>query len=91
MSSYKEKKDNMIKRLNRIEGQVRGVKRMISEDQYCIDVVNQISAVEGALKKVQLIILEEHTKGCVRRTIRSGREDEDMLDELIDVIRKISK
>lgn len=62
---YSEKKDLLTKRLRRIEGQVRGVERMIDEDRYCIDVLTQISAIQAALDKVALGLLEDHARHCV--------------------------
>jgi len=64
--SYSNVKPQLINRLSRIEGQVRGLRRMIEEDQYCIDVVTQLNAARRALEGVGLVLLEEHTKGCVR-------------------------
>jgi len=59
-------------RLNRIEGQVRGIARMIADDRYCIDVINQIGAVKAALKKVEDVILQDHIEHCVEHAIKSG-------------------
>jgi DNA-binding FrmR family transcriptional regulator len=73
---YSASKDQLIARLRRIEGQVRGVQRMIDEDRYCIDVVTQISAIEGALEKVALGLLDSHTRHCVL-----GPESEELRDE----------
>jgi DNA-binding FrmR family transcriptional regulator len=73
---YSASKEQLIARLRRIEGQVRGVQRMIDEDRYCIDVVTQISAIEGALEKVALGLLDGHTRHCVL-----GPESEELRDE----------
>ncbi|MBI5310583.1 MAG: metal-sensitive transcriptional regulator [Actinobacteria bacterium] len=62
---YADQKDALSKRLRRIEGQVRGVERMIDEDRYCIDVLTQISAIQAALDKVGLALLEDHARHCV--------------------------
>lgn len=62
---YSAKKDALQKRLRRIEGQVRGVERMVEEDRYCIDILTQISAIEAALDKVGLVLLEDHARHCV--------------------------
>lgn len=62
---YSENKDLLTKRLRRIEGQVRGIERMIDEDRYCIDVLTQISAIQAALDKVALGLLEDHARHCV--------------------------
>ena len=70
-----EVKKNLIHRLNRIEGQVRGINRMVEEDQYCLDILNQISAVRSALNRVGQILLESHIRGCVAGAIeqKAGR------------------
>ena len=62
---YAENKDALLNRLRRIEGQVRGVQRMVEEDRYCIDIVTQVTAVEAALDKVALELLQDHAKHCV--------------------------
>ena len=73
---YSSSKTAHIARLCRIEGQVRGVKRMIEEDRYCIDILTQISAIQGALQSLALILLEEHLGHCVAAAIRQGGPDE---------------
>lgn len=83
-----EKKDLDL-RLKRIEGQVRGIQRMIEEDKYCVDILTQISAIRGALKKVGLNILDAHTHGCVQRAIKN-EEGEAIINELIDVFSKFT-
>ncbi|HVW63998.1 MAG TPA: metal-sensitive transcriptional regulator [Nitrosospira sp.] len=80
----------MIKRLNRIEGQVRGVNRMVSEDRYCVDILNQVSALKSALDAVAMMLLENHTHGCLQGAIRSGKGDE-AIDELMTVVRKFAR
>jgi DNA-binding FrmR family transcriptional regulator len=66
---YTQQKDNYAKRLRRIEGQVRGIARMIDEDKYCIDVLTQISAAHNALRSVALNLLDEHLSHCVTRAL----------------------
>jgi DNA-binding FrmR family transcriptional regulator len=73
---YSATKDELNKRLRRIEGQVRGVEKMVDEDRYCIDVLTQISAIQAALDKVALGLLDEHARHCVM-----GAEDEELRDE----------
>ncbi|MFL5885756.1 MAG: metal-sensitive transcriptional regulator [Thermoleophilaceae bacterium] len=65
MPGYSATKDQLLKRLSRVEGQVRGVARMVEEDRYCIDVLTQITAAQAALDKVALGLLDDHTKNCV--------------------------
>ena len=72
---YSSQKDNYAKRLRRIEGQVRGIAKMIDEDKYCIDVLTQISAVNNALQSVALGLLEEHLGHCVSHAVAQGGEE----------------
>ena len=83
-------KDALIKRLNRIEGQVRGVTKMIAEDRYCVDVLNQISALQSALDAVAMRLLENHAHGCMQGAIKSGKSNV-AIDELIVVLRKFAR
>lgn len=84
-------KSSCGKRLNRIEGQVRGIARMLEEDRYCIDVVTQISAVRAALKRVEEEILKDHVGHCVENAIQSGDKDEQRqkVAELVDVLGRV--
>ena len=72
---YSARKEDYAKRLRRIEGQVRGIARMIDDDKYCIDILTQISAVNSALQAVALGLLDEHLGYCVRNAVASGGED----------------
>jgi DNA-binding FrmR family transcriptional regulator len=74
---YTPQKDNYARRLHRIEGQVRGIAKMIDEDKYCIDVLTQISAVNSALQSVALGLLDEHLGHCVARAITEGGDEAD--------------
>lgn len=85
LSDRNNKKD-LIKRLNRIEGQVKGIQKMIDDDRYCIDILVQVSAAKAAIDKVGKIILENHIKGCVAESIKHESEDE--ADELIEELMK---
>lgn len=76
---YSQQKDNYAKRLRRIEGQVRGIAKMIDEDKYCIDVLTQISAVNSALRSVALNLLDEHLGHCVTRAVADGGSEADAL------------
>jgi DNA-binding FrmR family transcriptional regulator len=86
----RQDKTTLGKRLNRIEGQVRGISRMIVEDRYCIDVLTQISAVQSALDAVALRLLEHHLQGCVQQAVRSGDGDR-AIEEALGVIRKFAR
>lgn len=80
----------LMKRLNRIEGQVRGVAKMIAEDRYCVDILTQVSALQSALDAVAMQLLENHTHGCMQGAIKSGKGDA-AIDELMTVIRKFAR
>ena len=80
----------LTKRINRIEGQVRGIGKMIAEDRYCIDVLTQVSAVQAALDALALQLLEHHLHGCVQQAVKSGDGDR-AIDEALTVIRKFAR
>ena len=80
----------LAKRLNRIEGQVRGIGKMIADDRYCIDVLTQVSAVQSALDALALQLLEHHLHGCVQHAVKSGKGDQ-AIDEALAVIRKFAR
>lgn len=80
-------KANLIARLNRVEGQVRGIKGMIEKDAYCDDVLHQLTAAQAALNAVGKQILENHIRGCVVRKIKNGEDD--VVDELLVTIDKM--
>ncbi len=80
----------LIRRLNRIEGQVRGVTKMITEDRYCVDVLNQVAALQSALDAVAIKLLENHTHGCVQDAIKSG-DGGAAIDEMMTVVRKFAR
>lgn len=82
-------KKDLTTRLNRIEGQIRGIKGMIDKDTYCDDVITQLSATQSALNSVAKILLEGHLKGCVVDRLSEG--DEEILDELVVTIQKLMK
>ena len=75
---YSEQKENYAKRLRRIEGQVRGIAKMIEDDKYCIDVLTQISAVNNALQSVALGLLDEHLGHCVSQAVAEGGEQAEL-------------
>lgn len=84
---YTRDKDSLLTRLKRIEGQVRGVQRMVEEGRYCVDIVQQLSAVSAAVNAVALMVLQNHIEGCVADAIREG-EGEERIQELMDVLRR---
>ena len=88
MPGYTIQKEQLQTRLRRIEGQVRGVARMIDEDKYCVDVVTQVAAIQAALDKVSLGLLDGHIRGCVREEIQAGGGDA-RVDELLQVMDRV--
>src|SRR5574344_2817114 len=80
---------NLITRLNRIEGQVRGVRNMVEEDRYCVDILTQVSAIQSALNAFNKELLGEHIKSCVVNDIRNGQDD--VVDELVCTLQKLMK
>jgi DNA-binding FrmR family transcriptional regulator len=84
-----EEKKALINRLNRIEGQIRGIRGMIESDAYCIDIITQVSAANCALNSFTKVLLSNHIKTCVAEDIRSGNEDK--LDELVQTLEKVMK
>jgi DNA-binding FrmR family transcriptional regulator len=87
---YSASKDQLHKRLRRIEGQVRGVDRMVDEDRYCIDIVTQISAIQAALDKVALGLLDEHAAHCVLGGA-ADQEPEQLKDELMATVARLMR
>ena len=90
---YSIKKEDYAKRLNRIEGQVRGIQRMIAEDTYCIDVLTQVSAATKALQAVAIGLLDEHVRHCVRNAMVEGDDEaiETMVAEATKAIERLVK
>jgi DNA-binding FrmR family transcriptional regulator len=86
---YANDKDKLAARLGRIEGQVRGVSRMVAEDQYCIDILTQVSAIKAALDQVSLLLLEDHVKVCVVDAVRDG--DAQKVDELLGAVARFAR
>lgn len=83
----------IVTRLSRIEGQVRGIVRMLEEDRYCIDVLNQVQAIKAALKRVENDILKDHAASCVAHAIKSGnaKDQTKKFAELVDVFSRYGK
>lgn len=87
-ASYHTDKAKILARLRRMEGQVRGVQRMIDEDKYCVDVLTQISSIIAAARSIGLLVLEDHIRGCVLDPNRNGEE---MVTELSDAIERFTR
>lgn len=86
-------KADTLKRLGRLEGQVRGIARMVEEDRYCIDIVTQIAAVRAALRRVEEDVLRDHISHCVAHAMASGdaAEQKQKVDELMDVLARSAR
>ena len=82
---YSEGREQLLKRLARIEGQVRGVERMVEEDRYCIDVVTQIQAIQAALDRVALGLLDDHARHCVA----GAPHEQEKLDEMMQAVGRL--
>ncbi len=81
-------KERLENRLRRIEGQVRGVQRMVDEEAYCVDVLTQIASVVSALEKVGTILLKDHVEHCVRESIEKGEDADDKIEELTTAVER---
>lgn len=84
-----EQKKKLINRLNRIEGQIRGISRMVESDAYCADILTQCAAVNAALNSFNKELLSSHVKNCVVRDIREGKDE--VIDELLDTFLKLMR
>lgn len=80
----------LLKRLKRIEGQVRGIAQMVQDDRYCVDVLTQVAAIQSALDAVALQLLEDHTRGCVAGAVRAG-QGESAIAELMTVVKRFAR
>ena len=90
---YTATKDQLLKRLKRLEGQVRGVERMVEDDRYCIDVVTQIAAVRAALRRVEEEVLADHVGHCVQHAIDTGdkAQQRKKIAELVETLSRTSR
>ena len=86
-----EDHDKLLARINRIEGQVRGLKKMVEDDRDCMQVLKQIAAAGGALRSLGAVILEDHLKGCVATALRNEDNESDMISQVVDIFNKFSK
>jgi len=85
--SYTKDKAQLVRRLSRMEGQVRGIARMIERDEYCVDILQQTAALRAAVDSLSILVLEDHVRGCVRTAAERGEADQ-YVDEVIDVVRR---
>lgn len=84
-----KKQKPLLDRMSRIEGQLRGIRKMIEEDTYCDDVINQIEASRSALKSVQLVLLDNHIKHCVKAQLQQG--DDEVIEEMLKTVKRMTK
>ena len=85
--SYSKDKAGLIRRLSRMEGQVRGIARMIEREEYCVDMLHQTAALRAAVDALSILVLEDHVQGCVPTAAENGEADA-YVDEVIDVVRR---
>ncbi len=88
MYGYAKNKKDLLDRLRRVEGQVRGLQRMVDEDQYCIDILTQVNSVLAALRAVGMGLLDDHVRHCVRESIEQGNGDE-KVEELMAAVGRL--
>ena len=90
---YAEHKQTLVKRLHRIEGQVRGIERMVEDDRYCIDILTQLGAVSTALESLAFRILDDHVRHCVARALTAGDEAEvaQKTEELLAAVQRFAR
>ncbi|KYP79935.1 metal-sensitive transcriptional regulator [Ferroacidibacillus organovorans] len=88
---YASQSAKLLGRLKRIEGQVRGVHKMVEEDRYCVDILVQLAAIKSATHQVALSILESHTRGCVKDALAANADSTEKIDELMEIIRQFTK
>jgi DNA-binding FrmR family transcriptional regulator len=89
--SYTNDKDDILKRLRRMGGQLKGIQKMVEEDKYCVDVLNQLSSIVAASQAVANIILKDHIQGCLRDALTHDDHSEEHVDELISVVDRFTK
>jgi len=89
MAGYYEDKDEILQRLRKIEGQVRGLQRLVAEDRYCIDIMTQISAVLSGLRKVAVELLDDHLRHCVADSLANGGDAGDNIAEATAVVDRL--
>lgn len=85
--AYTRDKGALLRRISRIEGQVRGIARMVEREEYCMDILQQSAALRAAVDSLNLLVLEEHVAGCLKTAVEKGRADE-YTEEVMDVVRR---
>ncbi len=90
MASYDQDKEKILSRLRRIEGQARGLQRMIEEDRYCVDILTQVASVQAALEQVSILLMGDHLRHCVTEAIQEGN-GEAKIQEVMEVFQRYVK
>ncbi|MDP2920156.1 MAG: metal-sensitive transcriptional regulator [Dehalococcoidia bacterium] len=91
MSSYEKDKREILVRLRRMEGQLKGIQKMVEEDKYCVDILNQLSSIIAATQKVSNIIMKDHIKGCVRNALATNQNSDEHVNELVEVVERFTR
>ncbi|MBI2832430.1 MAG: metal-sensitive transcriptional regulator [Chloroflexi bacterium] len=91
MPSYIEDKKEILLRLRKMEGQLKGIQKMVEEDKYCVDVMNQLSSIIAATHKVAAIILKDHIQGCVKDALTRNERSDEYVNELIEVVERYAR
>ncbi len=91
MASYVKDKREILVRLKRMEGQIKGIRQMVEADRYCVDVLNQLSSIIAATQKVSAIILSDHIRGCVRDALSRDERSDEYVDELVGIVEKFTR
>jgi DNA-binding FrmR family transcriptional regulator len=89
--SYMDDKQEILVRLRRMEGQLKGIQKMVEEDKYCVDVLNQLSSIIAATQKVANIIMKDHIQGCVRDALTRNENSDEYVNELVSVVERFTK
>ncbi len=91
MPSYIGDKQEILVRLRKMEGQLKGIQRMVEQDRYCVDVLNQLSSISAATRKVAAIMLRNHIQGCVRDALSRDERSDEYVNELVAVVERFTK
>ena len=91
MPSYLNDKEQILLRLRKMEGQIKGIQKMVEENKYCVDVLNQISSVIAASQKVATLILKDHIKGCVKEALIRDDHSDEHINELVEVVERYTR
>ena len=91
MPSYVRDKENILIRLRKMEGQFKGIQKMVEQDKYCVDVLNQLYSIIAGTQKVATIILKDHIQGCVKDAVTRNDRAEDYVNELVEVVERYTR